>query len=584
MAGAGRRLGSTAAGAGQLLSDHWHTLPSVGRARILAMAIVVAVGALVWFVILPSAPCAAPGGDSCPPGDDAIDLVPHDALTYVHLNADSDTDQFSAASDVASNLPLLTQLAVAEVTSMAGERINFDSDIRPWSGGEVALAILPASGSPERVLMLETDDDDGAREFASSLLGPTASSSDFNGTELFVGDGNLSSAIYHGFLLVGDIGALRQILDPPANSQTLADAEPSAIARLPQDRLAYGYLAPEAARSLLGDGPLSSLDTFVDSAATSGVAAALSVNDADIATVSIRSSLDPERTRASPGFFAALPQFAPSLTANVGADALAYLGLGDPAKSVRSLRGQAAADAPGLLSAFDGFQEDLRREGGVSVSDDLLPLLGDEAALSVEPVTEGAASQSPGVLVDSRTPYVSLIAKGVDVKAAAPAMAQLQQPLIGALDPASKTRVPAFEASRIDGVEAQSLLVSPQVDLTYSTFDDRLVVATDRLGIEQARATDGGLAATPTFQALDEPLPQQVSLLAYLNLSGLLALGEQVGLAEDPGYATLAPDLRNLEAAVLAVVGGEDRIDTELRVAVGQAPALGVTASPIGGE
>ena len=466
---------------------------------------------------------------------------------------------------------------------MAGERVNFDDDIRPWSGGEAALAILPGSGHLERVVMLESDDDGGARQFASSLLGPTASSSDFAGTELSVGDNNLSAAIYHGFLLVGDIGAVRQILDPPDGSQTLADAEPSAIGRLPEDRLAYGYLSPDGARSLLGNGALSSLDTFVDSAATSGVAAAISVNDA-AATVSVRSSLDPERTQTSPGFFAALPQFTPSLTANVGADALAYLGLGDPSQSVGSLRGQAAADAPGLLAAFDGFQEDLRREGGVSVTNDILPLLGDEAALSVEPVTEGAASQSPGVLVDSRTPYVSLIAKGVDSSAAAPALAQLQQPLIAALDPVSTGRVPAFETSRIDGTEAQSLLVSPQVDLTYATFDDRLVVATDKLGIQQARATDGGLAASPTFQSLSRSLPNEVSLVAYLNLSGLLGLGEQVGLAEDPGYATLAPDLRNLEAAVLAVVGGDDRIDTDLRVAVGQAATPGVTASPLGGQ
>ena len=202
------------------------------------MAIVIAVAALVWFVILPSAPCAAPGGDSCSPGDDAIGLVPADAVTYVHLNVDSGTDQFSAASDVASRLPLLTQLAVAQVASVAGERINFDTDIRPWSGGEAALAILPGTGNLGRVLMLESDDDNGAREFASGLLGPTASSSDFAGTKLSVGADNLSSAIYDNFLLIGDIGALRQILDPPAGSETLADAAPSAIQRLPADSLA----------------------------------------------------------------------------------------------------------------------------------------------------------------------------------------------------------------------------------------------------------------------------------------------------------------------------------------------------------
>ena len=482
---AGRKVGSSVAGAGHWVADRWHTLPSVGRARILAFTIVLAVVVLVWFVVVPAAPCSAPGGDQCPPSDDAIGLVPDDALAYVHLNVDPDTDQFDAASNIASRLPLLTQLAVADVSSLAGERLNFNADIRPWSGGEVALAVLPGTGSLERVLMIEADDEDGARDFASTLLGPTASTTKIAGTDVSTGAGNLSAAIDNGFLLVGDESALREMLDPPADAKTLEDADPAVFDRLPEDRLAYGYLSPDGAQALLAGSSLSSVDTFVDSAATSGVAAALSV-DGDVATVSIRSDLDPERSQTSPGFFAALPQFTPGLTASVGSDALAYLGLGAPARSVDSLRAQAAADAPGLLDAFDGFQKDLRSEGGVSVTDDLLPLLGDEAALSVEPVTEGGASQSPGVLVDSRTPYVSLIADGVDTAKAAPVLQQLQQPLIGALDPASSQQVPAFEPSQIDGVEAQSLFVSPAVDLTYSTYDDRLVV-----GHQQARDRAG---------------------------------------------------------------------------------------------
>ena len=101
--------------------------------------------------------------------------------------------------------------------------------------------------------------------------------------------------------------------------------------------------------------------------------------------------------------------------------------------------------------------------------------------------------------------------------------------------------MPSFETSEIAGVEAQSLFLSPQVDLTYATFADRLVIATDRLAVEQARAGDGGLAGTDGFKGLTENLPDEVSLLVYLNLDGLLGLGEQVGLAEDPVYATFAP-------------------------------------------
>ena len=40
--------------------------------------------ALVWSLAVPALPCEAPGGDRCPPADDAIQLVSEDALAYAH--------------------------------------------------------------------------------------------------------------------------------------------------------------------------------------------------------------------------------------------------------------------------------------------------------------------------------------------------------------------------------------------------------------------------------------------------------------------------------------------------------------------
>ena len=577
--------GESMAGAGHWVSDRWATLPVVGRARILAVAIVAAVAAIIWFVLVPSAPCAAPGGDACPAGDDAIALVPDDAVAYVHLNVDSGNPQFEAARDIAARFPLLTQLAIADVSSIAGRPIDFDADVRPWSGGETALAVLPGKGEVEQVLMLEADDEGGAREFADGLLGPAAVSNDIGGTEVLVGDDGFSTVLFDGFLLLGTKGGIAQIVNPPAGSGSLEGGASASMHSIgsPKRASLTAYLSPGGSADLLESGDFSSLDTFVDSEATAGVAASLSV-DGDYVDVSIRSDLDPEGADASPGFFAALPGFRPTLTADVGADSLAYLGFGDPSTSIDSLRLQAAAGAPDLLAAFDRFEEGLRRDGGISLEEDLLPLLGSEVAISVEPVFDDEITPAPGTVVSSGTPYVSLIAAGVDDTAAATALASLQGPLIDALAPEGGAQVPAFESSEIEGVEAQSLFVSPQVDLTYATFADRLVLATNRLAVQQAQAGDGGLAGADGFDELTEVLPDEVSLLAYLNLDGLLGLGEQVGLAEDPAYATFAPDLRNLKAAALSVVGGGDVIDTDLRIATGEPQEVGVATQPATGE
>ena len=80
-------------------------------------------------------------------------------------------------------------------------------------------------------------------------------------------------------------------------------------------------------------------------------------------------------------------------------------------------------------------------------------------------------------------------------------------------------------------------------------------------------------------------MPDSVSLLAYFNLSGLLSLGEQVGLAVDPTYTTYAPDLRSLTAA--ALVGRRRRRSDPTptsRSPSAHARYPQIDAPPLGGE
>ncbi len=70
---------------------------------------------LLWLFAVPALPCQAPGGDACPPADDAIHLVPEDALAYVHLNVDPGTEQYQEAAKVASRLPALTDQATGRL-------------------------------------------------------------------------------------------------------------------------------------------------------------------------------------------------------------------------------------------------------------------------------------------------------------------------------------------------------------------------------------------------------------------------------------------------------------------------------------
>lgn len=586
--GLGARAGSarsTLAGGARRIGETWNGVPAVARVRLAAAAIVAALVVVVLLVVVPAAPCGVPGGDECPAPDDAIALVPDDALAYAHVDIDPEGEEFRAASDLASRVPLLSRLTIGRLAGVAGRPVDFESQVRPWAGGEVAVAVLPGLGRLEQIVLVEADDADGAQAFAAGLLGSGTTIEEVAGIEVSTRADGDASAIVNGFLVLGDIDAVTGVIDPD-DETTLESATASTVLdELSDERVAYAYLSGAGARALLGaEGPLARLapfDTFVDGEASRGVAVALTAAE-DLLELEVRSELDPERATSSPPFFAALPPFEPTLPADVGTDALVYLGIGDPQASVESLLTQAAADAPALLGAFNRVEKDLRREGGISLTGELLSLLGSEAAIAIEPVDAEGAPPPPGTLAPSGVPYLSVLAKGVDSAAAARSLAALQAPLVDALGPAGSAKLGAFETQRIAGVDAQSLPVNPDLTLTYATFDDRLVVATNPLGVEQARADGAGLEDSPEFELVTEDLPDQVSLLAYLDLRSLLALGEELGLSADPVYSTLAPDLRTLDAAALAVSGSGEQIRTDFRIAIGQPEAAETGSSPLG--
>lgn len=547
------------ADAGAAVGQRWRELPSIARQRIAAVAIVAVVAAIVVWVLIPAAPCGAPGGSSCPAEDDAIALVPADALGYAHVEIGSG-ERPAAAAAFADRLPLLSGLLLGSVSEVAGERVDFGSQVAPWAGDEVALAVLPVAPSGAAVTMIEAADPDAAQRFADATIGPTKAER-AGGVSVAVGTRGRAAALIDGFLLVGDEAAVRAMIADDGGGSLETAAAAAGIDELPDDSYAYGYLSGDGARALFaGDRRLAGLDGLINARGSSAVVAALSF-DGGLASLTVRSAQDPDSAAADPSPVAALPRFEPSLDADVGPDALAYLGLGEPAATAEALPGRLMRALAGPLGRVGG---DLGDSGVAQVGTDLLPLLGGEAALTVEPVAGPGAAPTPGVLAPAGVPYVSLIADGVD----AADLDELQRPLAAALAPDGA----GFEPLQIAGVEAQSLTVSSDVELTYATFDDRLVVATKPIGIAQARAGGDGLAGSDDYRAVTSAMPTEVSALLYLDLRDLLSLGEQIGLAEDPAYARLAPDLRTLQAAALSVTDSGTELRTDVSVALGEAP------------
>jgi hypothetical protein len=565
---------------------------SVSTRRRLAIAIA-ALAALPLLALLavPALPCQAPGGDSCPPSDDAVALVPDDALGYMHVNVDPDAEQYDEARAVADRVPTLstqvTRSLLSRVPGPSGAPPGFERDIVPWFGGEAALAIVPAGErAAEEVQLLEAADADAALEFAESVGTGTPEATDYRGVEVDVDRRGLATAVVGGFLAIGRESGVRDVIDAQSGATgtgSLADDPDAEAARdaLPDQRLADAYLSPDGIARLVDNprGPLATLDAVVDPTASEGVAAAIVASDQGI-DLAIRSVLDAERAKAQPGFFAAFPEFEPTLAGSLPVDSLAYVGIGDPEHTLVSLLEQASADQPGIAAGVSDLVKRVRELGKVDLQTELLPSLGGEAAFALEPSAQAAGEGGalPGAFGG---PYLEFLGSDIDAERAGRALASLQAPIADALSPTGG-QAPTFSERKVGGVTSHSVRLSPTVNLTYAIVESVLVVATDPLAVERYVDGEGGLSEAESFSRATDGLTGPVSLLAYHNLSGLIALGEQAGLAQDPAYETFADEIHKLQALGLAVRRSDTELATDVNLIVSEDASSVTQAGAVG--
>jgi hypothetical protein len=261
----------------------------------------------------------------------------------------------------------------------------------------------------------------------------------------------------------------------------------------------------------------------------------------------------------------------PALPERLAPDSLGYVGIGEPASTVRALLTQATAEAPGIVAGFEDLVRNLRREGEVDIERGLLDSLGGEAGFVL-----ARRSGAPGPAL----PFLEFVADDVDEDAARRALAALQAPLIDAVG-GRDVQAPVFGQQQIGDVQARSLRISPTVELTYAIFDGLVAIATDPAGIEQLVEGDGALDTSELYERAIDGFEDEVSLLAFLDLAGLVELGEQLGLAEDPVYAPFAGEFRRLEALALAVTDDDELLSTDARLLLAEADAADEDAESI---
>jgi hypothetical protein len=414
--------------------------------------------------------------------------VPANALVYVHVSTDRGRSATASAAKLAGAFPSWPVLRDGIVRRLQAPGCDVGAQALK-SADEAALAIFDTGG--------------GSR--ANSLVLVDTGKDHKNARQ--AGCGALSYTYVGRFLAIGQPESLRLAGQLAAGKGTsLADAPgPKAeFAKLPEDRVADGWLSADGVRRLLEPqgGLLGAAGTLFDQPALKGAAFGLTAAGDRVRLV-VHSQLDPALAKVSASGF---KKFHPTLASSVPADAMVYLGVSNLAPAIQRL-----VAAAGTTSA------------------QLAPLVGklDAPLLKIFP---GEAA----IILTASTPapVLTLLAATKDPAGTRAALAQL---------PAAVRK-----------------------SFTTAVWDGKVAVSTSPKGIAALKAGGEHLTDTDQWSKSVGNHPESVSSLLFLDFRRLLALGEQTGLANSSAYQAAKADLQKVRAIGAHTSGNDSESTAEI--------------------
>lgn len=456
-----------------------------------------ALEALRWLVaVVGVAAAVVLGGGAAhgdPPADDAARLVPADALVYVHLSTDGDRDATKAAGAMADRFPSWPSLrdGIVRQLSAPGCRVT-DAMFR--DADEVALALFDVSGgtTANSLVLVDTGSDHAQADEHRC--------------------GTLSAAYVGRFLAIGQPESLdvaQRLARGDGDALADAAAPQRELARLPEDRVADGWVSQDGVRRLLAPqgGLLGAAGVLLDQPALEGAAFGLTAEGGDRARLTVASQLDPAVARRNTAGF---EPFSPSLAGDVPASAMAYLGVSNIAPALQRLVAAAGSSSEGVQALTDQLAPVLER------------VFRGEAAVILTP--------------HAPAPILTLLTRTSDEAASRRALAGLPAALRG--------------------------------KLSSAVFDGKVAVSTSEDGIRAVQ--DGGERLTDTdhWRKAVGNLPDRVSSLLFLDFSRLLTLGEQTGLDESPSYRAAKADLAKVQAIGAHTSGNDQESTAEISLLI----------------
>jgi hypothetical protein len=503
------------------------------------------------------------GSGEPPPATGAAQLVPADALLYLHVSTDPSRPAVQRALALSHHLGGAGMLAVgvgnrldAMLSGTDGGGLSYAADVRPWLGREAALAVLDTPGSSAgSLLVLGVRSRALARRFLNRVGARPAGT--YRAVRLLGEPSGAELAFLRHYLVLGQPASVKAAIDVSkgkARSLAASGTYRQAAAHEPDDRVIDAYASAAGVRRALipRAGILGIVGALLDTPDLSAASVSVSAVTGGL-RVDVHRMLDPGLVRVTHD---RPVSFAPSLTNLFPARSILLLDFHGLRASASKLL--AVAARAGILGRvgplFERLGSALTAEG-VSLRQ-VLSVFSGETAVGVVPGSDGSAPAPVLVTRTSRPDRARAV------------LANLELPLTRVFTPPTNGpgQLPEVNDSVAAGVPVHQLSLAPGFSLSYAVDGGLVVVSTATAGIASVLRHHDSLSQASAFQGTVPDHPNQVSSLVFSDLSQLLRLGSRVGLIGTPRQSVISSVVGMIHAVGLTSWRGADDTTTELQL------------------
>jgi hypothetical protein len=511
------------------------------RAAAIVAGVAVLVTILVVFLLTESG--------VVPPATGATQVVPADALAYVHLSTDPGRPAVRQAEALARRFPDYP-LAYAAVVDRLGAIVGGSGAVGPWLGEEAALAMLGTpDGGFSSLVILDVKSAPRARAFvARAGASPVG---EYRGVRILRYANGTELAFVRHYLVAGSDADVRSAIDASSGrSPSLArtSAYERASSGEPADRVLDAYVSATGMRGLLEThgGVAGAIGLLLHRPGLVGTTLSVSAV-ANGANVRIHSAL--AATQSHP------VTFKPTLGSVLPAGSTLMLDVdGLDRAAPELLRASATAGFAGNVAPL------LARLGAALASE----------GVNVHQIDSIFAGETAVALSPGPSPSLLIVARTSNEAATRSELAELEGPLT-ALFPAPASgpgQIAGLDDQQVGGVTVHELGLGPGLQIDYTVWNGLVVVSTSVRAIDQVVSRGRSLADEKAYETALSDQPAKESSVLFSDFSQLLALGEQIGLTSGTRVRELIPDLEKVRAIGLSSTSGERDTTTELRLEI----------------